>query len=320
MCIAVVKPAGKWLRRKAARNCFLANRDGAGFAWTDGDKVYVKKGYFSFRKFWNDFREVQDYPCLVHFRIKTHGPVNAENCHPFFVADDLALIHNGTLRCVTSTSGHSDTAVFADKVMAPLVDSYGLSVLEHPVMLPMLENVIGSGNKVAFLNRDGEFTILNESCGNWAEGIWWSNSSWKRKQYFGKKSKKNKYATTKYDYTKSHGERCMCTPCQSRKRAAAANSKKEEDSQKAPPLTSTKTSTSSAKEPKGIIRNGKVIMLPSGGITREDLYEAAMTYEQRQIDSIEEQQDELLTVDEIIEYGLVTDGTISQACATALAK
>lgn len=184
MCIAIVKPEGKWLRRKAARNCFDNNDDGAGFAWLQGGTVHVSKGYFGFRKFWKDFRKVQQYPCLVHFRIKTHGKTSRENCHPFEVDPGrMAMVHNGIISSLSIPGGTSDTAHFTDTVLKPLVKSYGIEALQVEDIQNMLQGMIGSGNKVATLDNLGRFTILNEKAGLWDEGIWWSNQSYVRTKY-----------------------------------------------------------------------------------------------------------------------------------------
>ena len=79
------------------------NDDGIGIAWREGSKVYWDKGI--------DFDELKYYqywapaPWVFHFRLRTHGSIGTELCHPFsvdkrasvdqFGSADAVLFHNG---------------------------------------------------------------------------------------------------------------------------------------------------------------------------------------------------------------------------------
>ena len=57
----------------------------------------VKKGYFTFKEFYKEYKPHGDKQVLIHFRIKTHGPIDKNNCHPFLVNNSLGFIHNGII-------------------------------------------------------------------------------------------------------------------------------------------------------------------------------------------------------------------------------
>ena len=179
MCIAIYKPADKQLTKRAAKNSFENNRDGAGFAYvTDDGKIVIEKGFFRFRRFWKSFRIAQDKAALVHFRIKTEGSVCADNCHPFQVNNGLVMAHNGCLPVtVPKDDDRSDTRVFVEDWIRPRIEKWP-DFLDDEVIRIMIEDFIGKGNKLVFLRNDGEYLIINESAGWWDEGIWYSNKSY----------------------------------------------------------------------------------------------------------------------------------------------
>lgn len=186
MCIAILKPEGLSVTKETLRNCFQNNSDGAGFAIARRGKLIVRKGYFTFDKFWRAYRAetAKDNPvALIHFRIATHGTVNEDNCHPFKVSNDLAFIHNGIINISTkSDETKSDTQHFNMGVLQPVYERMGKDMF----MLPAMKYLLGTsvdGSKLVFLNRRGEHSIINESDGVWVEGVWFSNTSYKKRVY-----------------------------------------------------------------------------------------------------------------------------------------
>lgn len=193
MCLAVYKPAGRWASLEKLKEGFRSNPDGAGYAFHDGERVVVKKGFMSFDDFWAAYKTdvFTDTEALVHFRIGTKGGKTAENCHPF-VIDNGALMHNGPClnhRC-SGDKERSDTRQFAED----FID--GLESWQVERLLPMIESFAGS-EKIVFMFDDGTVLIANEKNGNWKDGCWWSNFSYQA-------------MTTRYSshwngsYTKSH--------------------------------------------------------------------------------------------------------------------
>lgn len=131
MCVICYKPASvSFPDRATLENCFYNNPDGAGYAvWRNGDNfVTYRKGFFLFDDLYNalmDENIQKEDIVAVHFRIATHGKVNAKNCHPFCVTDDKELvsstegfcksvvIHNGILgKKYSSDKNVSDTLSF----------------------------------------------------------------------------------------------------------------------------------------------------------------------------------------------------------------
>lgn len=177
MCLAIVQPKGAQTPELHLENGINSNPHGAGYAFVDKQgKIAIRKGYFSFRAFMNQFERDSennraDSPFLIHFRWATSGNKDYMNCHPFAVRGG-AMIHNGILD-LKPTATKSDTHVFSLQLGQHLDR---VSVMEAN---EELGKAIGRGNKLAFLYEDREYAIINESEGVWDNGIWYSNTGYK---------------------------------------------------------------------------------------------------------------------------------------------
>jgi len=177
MCIAIYKPEDQVISKAALKRCFEANPDGAGFMFAEDNKLHIHKGYFKFKTFYKAYKDHETKQALVHFRIKTHGKTDKTNCHPFLVNDGLGFIHNGII------SGYgddklSDTIQFNNAILKKIVKKHGSMGLFDDPMQELIENVIGY-SKLVFLDKKGNFNIMNEDKGHWHNKVWYSNDSYK---------------------------------------------------------------------------------------------------------------------------------------------
>ena len=180
MCIIVAKPAGKEVSEETLRNCFEHNSDGAGFSYPEDGKVAIQKGFFTFEKFYEAYQQHDKKAMVIHFRIRTHGATDADNCHPFRITPNLTFAHNGVISKVANkaVNKESDTVLFNQMFLSPFIQTYGKRILKDDKFIEMVESYIGN-SKLAFLNQKGEITIFNRNLGNESDGVWFSNMSWK---------------------------------------------------------------------------------------------------------------------------------------------
>jgi len=177
MCLIVVKQPEAFITRKHLKRCFTANNDGAGFMCADNNKLYVHKGFMSFRPFYKTFREQErafpDSAFVLHFRINATGGVSRENTHPFSVNDDLAIVHNGVVSSLGSVYVN-DTFIFATQILSRLPKDF----LNNTDIKEVIENIaIVTHSKFVFMDNKGRVTIFNESAGYWEDNMWFSNTS-----------------------------------------------------------------------------------------------------------------------------------------------
>jgi hypothetical protein len=177
MCIAIYKPKNKLISEATLAQCFKANDDGAGFLIAKDKKLIMKKGFFTFDEFYGAWKKYENEQALIHFRIKTHGDLTKDNCHPFMVNSGLGFIHNGVIAGF-GKDNMSDTNHFNNEILRPLVAKYGNQILFEPGIKTLIENKIGY-SKLAFLDRHGNVNLFNESKGVWDNEVWYSNSSYK---------------------------------------------------------------------------------------------------------------------------------------------
>lgn len=152
MCILIAKKAGvKTPSKKTLENCFKANPDGAGYAYINGKKMYLNKGFMTFADFWRSFRavDVTEKDCIIHFRIATHGTVCVDNCHPFAINGQICAAHNGVLS-IPSKNNKTDSEIFFTEICAPLIENFGI---ESPLFKEVIRLSIGT-SKIAFLDID----------------------------------------------------------------------------------------------------------------------------------------------------------------------
>lgn len=180
MCIAIYKPANTVIDRETLHRCYLKNRDGCGFAYftNQGDLRIIKA--MDFKSFYEDYELHSvinsDRPFLIHFRIATHGTVDLYNCHPFQIDDSHVMIHNGIIHNIRKCPDklRSDTQMFVDDILKELPKGWSANF----GITNLIEDYIGS-SKVVVLDVNDNVSIYNEQKGEWANGVWYSNSGYK---------------------------------------------------------------------------------------------------------------------------------------------
>ena len=177
MCLAIYKPAGAWASKANLHEGFKSNPHGSGYAFHDGSKVQIRKGFFTWNSFWNSFKKDvhTETQALIHFRIATKGEKIAENCHPFQLPAG-AMMHNGPCinwRHCAGSATQSDSRQFADDFIGDLTS------VQVARLKPMIEDFAGT-EKIIFLFDNKEVVICNADNGHWANGCWWSNRSYEK--------------------------------------------------------------------------------------------------------------------------------------------
>jgi predicted glutamine amidotransferase len=177
MCLAIVKPAKATIPEAHLHAGWLANSNGAGFAYVDKGEVVIKNKFMKYKEFLEAYSEAaqshKKSTFLVHFRITSQGDSSADNTHPFPIRDG-ALIHNGTIYGTGASynKGPSDTNLFARRYFNVLTYEF---VSKHRKDLEELLDY----NKIAILYKDNTYQILNMGKGEWKDDVWYSNPTYK---------------------------------------------------------------------------------------------------------------------------------------------
>jgi predicted glutamine amidotransferase len=190
MCLLVVCKPNAIPKREELTEGACSNPHGYGFAMVIDGKIFRYRT-MSARKAVSKFihmrqQNPQGY-AIWHARYATHGVRNVDNCHPFQVGDDTdtVLAHNGVLDTfIGKDDKRSDTRIFAEDTLPKIG---GVCALEDENLYRMVEGW-ASGSKIAVLTTNPkaqyQLYLINEKLGNWDDnGVWWSNSSYKRTTY-----------------------------------------------------------------------------------------------------------------------------------------
>lgn len=186
MCIIVFRPKGaKFPPLDTLQQCWTRNPDGGGLMYAKDGVLTIVKGLMTPAAMHAAVKEVpDDVPCALHFRIGTHGAKTAENTHPWKISDKIALVHNGILSgCgLAVNNAHSDSAGFAEKLAAMdemWKPAYSGEWMKDPTIQFFILHALGFANKMVFLRASGEYWIANDKQGEWEDGCWYSNTSFR---------------------------------------------------------------------------------------------------------------------------------------------
>lgn len=193
MCIIVAIPTNKDISKATLKRCWDNNPHGGGFMYANNGNVVTFREMYSFNRYWKELCKARllfrKSGFVCHFRISTHGKINEDNCHPFLVNKSLGFAHNGIIYSAPKSEDYSDTYMFNEVILKKLPSGF----LSNPSIVSLIRSYIGSGSKLAFLNGSGIISIVNEKSGKWDNGVWYSNSGYKKLDYFDYGGTKVKY-------------------------------------------------------------------------------------------------------------------------------
>lgn len=104
MCVICTAEPGSMPSPTQLARMSDTNPDGAGIAWHDGTRLHRYRNpdnHHTLAFIIRNWEALTDMPCLIHFRLATHGGVHARNTHPFtFRKGDRNgyIAHNGIAR------------------------------------------------------------------------------------------------------------------------------------------------------------------------------------------------------------------------------
>lgn len=192
MCIAILQRSNSEdLDWDTFERCSQRNDDGMGLMWVENGEIKVWKSLdrldLMFDKY-KDLREKYNMPIALHFRNATKGEVTLDNCHPFFVNEDMAMMHNGTLSIKVDEKGKSDTLEFRDHILRNMPEGW-----IHDSEWRKMVNKYSGWSRFILTCSTGEFYVINEDEGYWVDNVWYSNNDFRSYsgKYYGKSGGKS---------------------------------------------------------------------------------------------------------------------------------
>jgi len=180
MCyILALKPSHDFTKIQLS-NAYNNNKDNAGFAYVKEEKVIVHRGYRSFENFYSAYSSVGiDCPRLIHFtNINKEELKTRANCHPFeIITNDLCMAHAGPVFGFNNTDNNTEAKLLVNEVIKPLMVDKTYKYVRNSHIRWLLDEAVGSSNKMVFLDKDGMFTIINPQAGYFERdnNIWFNS-------------------------------------------------------------------------------------------------------------------------------------------------
>lgn len=199
MCVIIQRNPGVILPEDKIWSASHVNPDGYGISFIDRGKIETIKEYPTGGNkpeiIMKRLADAPDLQAYVHFRFKTAGKTNTENCHPFQVLDkakhgiDVMFMHNGTMHEFSGDKEFSDTYCFNEMILKPLLGNFQLgkkvdgseeSILQDTALYHILTKY--AGGVFTLYDNEGHYMIVNKKNGvvfkdnNGKE--WWASNAY----------------------------------------------------------------------------------------------------------------------------------------------
>lgn len=168
MCVILHRKYETFVDDADIIDAYHTNPDGYGLMYQNKGKVITEKGIIGLDELLDKLNNLCETEYILHLRIRTHGKINKQNCHPFSIGFGGYLMHNGMLDVPIFNENMSDTWHFSN-----IIRGLGrkLSLKDYSA----IEEYHDSFNRMAFMYPDSI-----EKTGSWYEhrGNEWSNLNW----------------------------------------------------------------------------------------------------------------------------------------------
>lgn len=180
MCVIIHKPPEARIPPDLVRASLALNNDGWGLMGFDtrGKLIVERHAASEHASIAAALDRYSEADMVLHLRQRTRGNNERDNAHPFKIAENLYLMHNGTLPIYSRVAGRSDTWHFVHDILRPLHTRHA-ALFDDPAFLALLEMSLKPENKVVLLDeRSKSIAVINRSHGVEFEGLWLSNTRW----------------------------------------------------------------------------------------------------------------------------------------------
>lgn len=183
MCLLVTQSADTVFDDDFLKGVYNLNSDGIGVMFAAEGSLNIMRCVPVTESDFIDFfrRNIQGRDCAWHARMRTHGDIDLDNCHPYQVlsAEDgypLYLAHNGILSTGNDADkSKSDTWHYIQDYLRPML-------LKNPEFFmtaafrQIIASHIGFGNKFVLMDAYGNTVTINRLAGVTHNGAWLSNT------------------------------------------------------------------------------------------------------------------------------------------------
>jgi len=185
MCLLLTQPASApSLTQEWLEDFYLSNSDGVGVMRVVDGELLIEKILPKNAQEFVDFylNHIDGHDCAFHLRMKTHGNIDLENCHPYEVFNQsehgrsMWLMHNGVLSTGNQADvTKSDTWHYIRDYLRPMLAN-NLDFAFTEAFAEIIGDHIGASNKFVIMDSLGNVQIVNQGSGVFWGGRWLSNT------------------------------------------------------------------------------------------------------------------------------------------------
>lgn len=183
MCLLLTQPEGHSFSNEWLADFYANNADGIGVMYAENGKLHIEKlvpkSFKQLKKFYH--QHIAGKACATHFRMRTHGDINLDNCHPYQVFSEadgypLWLMHNGVLSTGNAKdTSKSDTYHYINDIIRPALHGRPEQFMSKWFQ-DLIEDHIGSSNKFVMMDAHGNTMTFNKDSGVMWGDVWMSNT------------------------------------------------------------------------------------------------------------------------------------------------
>ena len=215
MCVIIVKNEKQKIPTKEyLKKAWICNPDGAGYMFADDSTVKIRKGFMSFEAFIEALeRDTKKYDLghknvVLHFRIATHGGVNAVNTQPFAISNNIkdlqalssessyGFAHNGIIYGYGDNKKQiSDTADFTMTLLSKLDN-----ISNDDVLMLLDELAYSNSSRFVLMANDGTVHLMGAWEKDAKTGYMLSNKYFLNMAILKSDTTAPAYTSSMYDY------------------------------------------------------------------------------------------------------------------------
>jgi hypothetical protein len=208
MCLLITqKTTSARLSDEWLEDFYDYNSDGVGVMYANNGNLVIEKvlpkNAHQFIAFYREHIEGRE--CAFHLRMRTHGDIDLNNCHPYEVLNqdehglDLWLMHNGVLSTGNQKDAtKSDTWHYIRDYLRPMLEDNPDYAFTKS-FADIVGSHIGASNKFVLMDNEGRMTVVNQGSGVFWAGLWLSNTyAWSASKNTSKTPVKNRKTIAKH--------------------------------------------------------------------------------------------------------------------------
>jgi hypothetical protein len=180
MCLVIHKPRDAQIPEALLASAAAFNPDGFGILSFDRSRGIElrRRSRTNAAELLRLYRERQSFECVLHLRYRTRGAISLDNTQPLRIANDLYMVHNGTIDLNLHSPGRSDTRHLIEDYLRPILRRRP-ELIYDAAFERLIRAWTGDHNRFVFMDaRRGSTVVINRESGVTWSGLWLSNARW----------------------------------------------------------------------------------------------------------------------------------------------